>query len=669
MLVPGGRARRFVTLAVVFAAYVLAGKLGLSLAFVNASASAVWPPTGIAIAAVLLLGTSAWPAILAGAFVVNATTSGDLLSSAGIAVGNTLEAIVARELLIRSGTGTNPFRRPQDVPLFALYAAMIATAVSATIGASMLAFTGLARWSDFAPVWLTWWLGDSGGALVVTPAIVLWAGSPRPFARENGIEALLLAVATVASAVLVFGGLGDLSKDHYPVAYILFPALIWAAFRFGPRAAATATLCVAVIAVWGTLNGFGPYAGRSPNESLLLLQGFMTVAAVTSLTLAAAVLDRRRTADEAARLREDFLSTATHELRTPVTSLSGYAQLALRGLRDGEMHRVNSALSSMMRQSNRVARLITQLLDATHASSDELLLSTEPTDISALTAEIADLTKVADAERHAWDIRITPRLSADVDPLRWEQLVRNLLDNAERYTPAGGQIGIRLERTVSGELALVVTDSGIGISSDHVGRIFDRFYRAHAEKGLGGLGLGLYLVRRIAVAHGGRIDVATSLGGGSTFTVTLPAVRIVETTAREVPPSRRPADRTKGARILVVDDEPDIAYLVANVLRDRGYAVATAENGERALDAVMRERPDLIVLDKLMPIMDGTAFATAYHAASSHPAPIVAFCAARDAEQWARSIGAVAHIGKPFNIDELERVVANQLRVAAPLER
>src|ERR671934_766548 len=138
-------------------AYLAAGKLGLKLAFVNASATAVWPPTGIALAAVLLLGYRVWPGILLGAFLVNLTTAGSAVSSLGIALGNTLEALVGGYLVNRFANGRRAFERPQDLFKFVLLAALVATTVSATIGILSLSLTGYAAWGDFASIWSTWW--------------------------------------------------------------------------------------------------------------------------------------------------------------------------------------------------------------------------------------------------------------------------------------------------------------------------------------------------------------------------------------------------------------------------------------------------------------------------------------------------------------------------------
>ena len=174
---------RVVTLLALAAIYVAAGKLGLSLALLHESASAVWPPTGIALAAFLLLGRSAWPAIFAGAFLVNLTTAGNLATSLGIAVGNTLEGLVGAELVRRYGGGRASFDRPGDVFRFFALAGLAATAVSPSIGVTSLCLGGYASWADFERLWLTWWLGDAGGAVVVAPVLVLWAQPPSRLGR------------------------------------------------------------------------------------------------------------------------------------------------------------------------------------------------------------------------------------------------------------------------------------------------------------------------------------------------------------------------------------------------------------------------------------------------------------------------------------------------------
>jgi PAS domain S-box-containing protein len=297
------------TLAVLLV-YVLAGKLGLAFAHVHVSATPVWPPAGIALAALLLFGTRVWPAIFAGAFVVNVTTAGSVVTSLGIATGNTLEALLGAHLVRRYAGGAAVFERPQDIFKLAALSAVGSTTVSATIGVSSLVLTGEAAWSDAGAIWLTWWLGDASGILLVTPLIMLWARrSPDPALVRRPVEAAAVFGAIIATNVLVFGGILPEGLRHLPVPFLSIPPLLWASYRLGLQATSAALFALAGVAVAGTLAGWGPFSEGPPGRSLLLVQAFLATMALTALPLAAVVSERRR-ADDAARVREEQLRVA-----------------------------------------------------------------------------------------------------------------------------------------------------------------------------------------------------------------------------------------------------------------------------------------------------------------------------------------------------------------------
>jgi PAS domain S-box-containing protein len=289
-------------LALLAGVYVAAAKVGFMLAFVPTRATAVWPPTGIALAANLVLGYRVWPGILLGGFLANVTTGGTVATSAGIAVGNTLEGFVGAYLVNRFAGGRDAFR-PQDVLRFAVLAGMVSTAVSATFGATSLALGGVARWADYGAIWLTWWLGDAGGALIVAPFLMLWIGRPRVrMSRRRLLEAVFMLVCMVAIGQTVFGGWLPAGLWNHPIAFPWVPILVLIAYRFGLRETATAAFVLSGLATWGTLRGFGPFAYGTPNESLLLLQGFMVVTTVMAMVLAAAVGENRRAEADRSRL-------------------------------------------------------------------------------------------------------------------------------------------------------------------------------------------------------------------------------------------------------------------------------------------------------------------------------------------------------------------------------
>src|SRR5262245_49585381 len=262
--------RRALLLGALTAVYFLAGRFGLLFAFVHASASPVWPPTGIAIAATLLFGPRVWPAILAGAFLVNVTTAGSVLTSLGIAAGNTLEALTARYLVERFANGARAFERARHIFSFAALAG-VSTAISATVGILTLVLAGAAARAAVPRIWWTWWLGDLAGALVVAPALVLVVRT-RPLGfGSRGREAVLVLLSTMLVGAAVFGPMGT----GRSLSFLCLPPLAWTAFRFRPRDVAVGVVTLSGIAVWGTSNSIGTFAERSLNESFLLLEGFM----------------------------------------------------------------------------------------------------------------------------------------------------------------------------------------------------------------------------------------------------------------------------------------------------------------------------------------------------------------------------------------------------------
>src|SRR5438093_11204300 len=290
-------------LLVLTGVYFLAGKFGLSLAFVHASASAVWPPTGIALAATLLLGYRVWPALFLGAFLVNVTTAGSVWTSLGIAGGNTLEGLLGAFLVQRFANGRRVFDRARDILTFAALAGLGSTAVCATIGVTSLSLGGYASWERFGAIWLTWWLGDAAGALVVAPVLILW-GMDRALRLSQArlLELLPLPGSTLLVGEAVFGGLGSPWARSYPLEFLCVPLLVVAAFRFGAREAATCVALLSVLANWGTLDGSGPFVRYTQNESLLLLQTFMGTMAMMTLLLAAIVKTHRETEGALARV-------------------------------------------------------------------------------------------------------------------------------------------------------------------------------------------------------------------------------------------------------------------------------------------------------------------------------------------------------------------------------
>ncbi|MGE5772951.1 MAG: MASE1 domain-containing protein [Hyphomicrobiales bacterium] len=303
----GGLGGYLATLFAVALAYFVLAKLGLQLASINPSASPIWAPTGVALAAVILAGPRIWPAILIGAFAANAATAGTLETSAVIAVGNTLEGVVGGYLITRWCGGSGTFATPARIAKFAIVSVGLPTMLSATIGVATLYVAGLAAEPNLAPIWITWWLGDTAGALVVTPVIVLWAITDW---RSIDWRELREMAAVFGCAILVglvtFSPLLPRSQYTSPLGFLAILPLVWAALRRGPRDTATVGVILTIFAIWATIAQAGPFAHMGLNESFLLLLTFMLSVSVPSLALSADVEMRRRSEDDLRRIQAEL---------------------------------------------------------------------------------------------------------------------------------------------------------------------------------------------------------------------------------------------------------------------------------------------------------------------------------------------------------------------------
>jgi integral membrane sensor domain MASE1 len=294
--------------------YLLTARLGLTLALPpEQKATAVWLPSGIALVALLLLGYRLWPGVWLGAFLANFwdffgpsnqfSLTAHLMVSGGIALGSTLQPLLGTFLLHHMGMDQqNLLKRAGNVFRF-VGVGLVMCLVAATIGVTTLYLAGFVPLAGYYSNWWTWWLGDTIGVLTVTPLVLAWR---KPLELAWGVrevaEAGLLLVMLLVVGLWVFGGWELWGIDTRFLGYLTVPLLVWTAFRFGRQGATLALVVVMGIAVWGTAQGYGPFVLGTRNESLLLLQTFMGVLAVTTLILAGVLAERKRTEDERARL-------------------------------------------------------------------------------------------------------------------------------------------------------------------------------------------------------------------------------------------------------------------------------------------------------------------------------------------------------------------------------
>src|SRR5215510_150236 len=389
--------------------------------------------------------------------------------------------------------------------------------------------------------------------------------------------------------------------------------------------------------------------------------------------LLASEQDARRAAEDANRLKDEFLSTVSHELRTPLTAINGWALMLRAGRLDAEQSA--RALETIVRSAKSQNQLINDLLDVSRIIAGKMRLEVAPVKLgSVIEAAIETVRPAAEAK----GIRLSALLDPAADTMlgdaeRLQQVVWNLLSNAVKFAPNGGRVEVRLERAYS-HAEIVVADNGQGIKPEFLPHVFERFRQEDggAKRMKGGLGLGLAIVRHIVELHGGTVRVASEgLGKGATFTVTLPIVRWRAESPAEsrdnaaggrLAPINPPS--LVGARALFVDDQADARELIAMMLAERGAEVRTAVSAAEALAACDEWRPDILIADIGMPGQDGYTLMKKLRAREKlhggHiPAIALTAYARREDHLRALSVGYEYHVPKPVDPEELMVVVAS----------
>jgi signal transduction histidine kinase len=612
----------------------------LLLASVNPSATPIWPATGLALAAVLLFGYRASPAILLAAFLVNSTTAGSLATSISIAFGNTLESLVGAWLIKRWSGGTGTFGTAGGVTRFALISLICATPISAVIGVSSLTLAGYADPARFGSIWMTWWLGDAAGALVITPVIVLWVRDWGHFvARQDRIAGAAAYVGAGAVGVIAFSPLMTWTGSPDPLGFLAILPLTWAALRRNQRDTATVALILSGFAVWGTLFGVGPFARTSLNDSFLLLLMFMISTSIPSLALSADVamrkqieanlrhaydeMDRRvqeRTAELAATQRElsqaqkmealgQLTGGVAHDFNNLLTAVLGSLELAMKRVSDARLLRL---LTTARQAAERGAALTAQML----AFSRRRDVVVRPVDVNAVIRDIEELLHRTIGPlisvSHNLEEDLWPAL---VDPAQLEMALLNLAVNSRDAMPLGGNLVVKTRRLAGGPpsnaidlplgdyVVVSVADTGSGMSGDVLAKAFDPFF---TTKGPGrGSGLGLSMVYGFAKQVGGIATIESLSGEGTTVSLYLP--RAVGRPARQQEnPTARPTPAGK-LRILVVDDDDSVRGLAKDMLEEMGHEVGDAASGPAALKLLKAGWDcNLLLVDFAMPVMNGS---------------------------------------------------------------
>jgi signal transduction histidine kinase len=508
VIVPSRAVRYVAGVLALAAAYYAAAKVGQTLRY-TASVSAIWPPAGLGIGALYLWGLRWWPGVFVGEVVVNGElllddTSLPLGSVLGQQAGNMAEIVVGALLLRRLIGGRARLDRVDQV-LGMLLALGIATAISATVGTASMFAGGVIDDSELASFWRTWWLGDTSGGLVVLPLMLAWAADPRAALRricswEGG---LLIAVVAALSAI-------GMSTDE-PVTYLIFPGLIWAAFRFGPPGATLSIAIAALVAIGITANDVGPFSKQPIDHQTLSTQLYIAVAALTTLLISAVVSERERSAVELAEAKRSEGLRAVEErhriardlhdsVSQTLFSTTLHTRAAQKAVDHGDssptgpLGRALSAITELTRRAQSEMRAL--IFELGHDSVEDGLVSALGKHASRLAARDGLTIDVQGP-----DVRLPLSAHAETQVLG---IVREALANVVKH--AGADVArIRVE-TRQGRVVVEIRDDGHGfdVAARHPGHF------------------GLESMRSRAAEIGGLLTISSTPGEGTVVRVEAP---------------------------------------------------------------------------------------------------------------------------------------------------
>jgi signal transduction histidine kinase/ActR/RegA family two-component response regulator len=440
------------------------------------------------------------------------------------------------------------------------------------------------------------------------------------------------------------------------------------AFRFTQRETASGIFILSAIAIWGTLHGFGPFLGETENQSLLVLQSWTAVLTITAMALSAGMAERRRAeealqqqnaaVETANRTKDHFLAMLSHELRTPLTPV--ISALEALEIEPAQTREAKSALAMIRRNVELETQLIDDLLDFTRIAKDKLQLRFAPVDAHAAISDVVEMCR-AEAESKKLQVHLNLRANTHyvaADAAKFQQIIWNLLKNATKFTPEDGEIAISSSNPSPEVLTITVRDTGIGMESEVMQRIFDPFEQGNRsfERRFGGLGLGLAISKSLAQAHGGTLTAQSDgRNRGSTFLLSMQTISPTE--GLDVPAKTTGERSRQGLRILLVDDHEDTCTALEKLLVRRGHLVAATHNMRSAMEAAVRNQFDLLISDIALPDGNGMELMMQMRAISKIPGIAISGFGNNGDIEKSLQAGFAEHLIKPVKLDALEAAI------------
>ena len=436
------------------------------------------------------------------------------------------------------------------------------------------------------------------------------------------------------------------------------------------------SLCVPMIVMnklIGTIEVQSSLPDAFSEEHVVALEmvANLAAAAIENVRIIEIEAAARQAAEAANQMKDEFLSVLSHELRTPLNSMLGWIRMLRTGMLEGE--HVDKAMEVIERNTHQQSGLIEDLLDVSRIISGKMRIEPEPTDLRPIVQEGVEvhrpiaIAKEIDLEYSASD----KPMIVEVDPLRIQQVVSNLVQNAIKFSGKGGAIKVSLDSDASGGAVIRVKDDGIGIEPEFLPHIFDRFRQADAsaKRSFAGLGLGLTIVRKIVELHGGNITAdSNGTDQGTEFTVTLPGAvsRLEAASKRAVAAEPVSLNGLSGKRILLVDDDPDSLVPLKLMLEQKKAVAEPVDSAHKALERLVASEFDVLVSDIGMPEMDGLDLIKAVRsladpAAANLPAIAITAYASSENRRDVLDAGYHAHLPKPIDFDDLVKTIESVL--------